>query len=413
MLPASMTVQATGSRRLRRKRFPHWPFSLVFVLMLGTVSAEVPNERCVTCHGQQLITFLPIKFSDGVEVMPYVDVATYFRSAPCEAGLHRVSPRKPPGIQGGVWPAHFPHAARVRARNRKDVLGCHQLIDKTNDGRELAIPRTWVATVHSVLIAIRLTRREVLRRRSPQARQWKGRSPGTRCSPPKAWSICWSSCTRRCLSPVAVLLHRVVHSKTTSPQAEPAMQGQNGSWFQLPEGFSVHRGHAWALPEGNGVFKIGMDDFAGRLIGEPTALMLPSPGGKLDQGERGWQVRVNGDMLDVLSPVRGEVLEINEQVINSPSVVPQDPYGQGWLIKVRARKPKAALANLLSGRLARAWYDDLEDDVRGLMQDRLGTVLQDGGTPVSSGLLEKSPAIDGLISPRKFLLTNSPTESPE
>ncbi len=172
----------------------------------------------------------------------------------------------------------------------------------------------------------------------------------------------------------------------------------------------MHRGHTWALPEGRGVFKIGMDDFAGCLIGEPTAFMLPSLGRKLDQGERGWQVRVNGDILDVLSPVRGEVLEVNEQAINSPSVVAQDPYGEGWLMKVRAPQPKAALANLFSGRLARAWYDEVEDDVKSLMHDRLGTVLQDGGTPVN-GFARELAGDRWCDLAAKFLLTIRPTES--
>jgi len=181
--------------------------------------------------------------------------------------------------------------------------------------------------------------------------------------------------------PFAVLLHRVVARKT-AVQEKPTIVGHDGAWFGLPEGFAVHRGHAWALAEGDGVFKIGMDDFAGRLIGEPTSLVLPSRGRMLDQGKRGWQIGVNGDTLEMLSPVHGEVLEINEEAIETPSVVTEDPYGKGWLMKVRTAHPDGVSMNLLSGRLARTWYDDVEENVRSVMQDRLGTVLQDGGTPV-------------------------------
>ena len=212
--------------------------------------------------------------------------------------------------------------------------------------------------------------------------------------------------------PFAILLHRIAQRLAPLPQAEAALPGRPGSWFQLPEGFLLHRGHTWALPEGSGVFKIGMDDFAGRLIGEPKALMLPSPGRKLDQGERGWQVRVNGSILDVLSPVRGEVLETNERVLTKPSVVTEDPYGQGWLVKVRAPQPKAAVANLMSGRLARAWYDEVEEDIGNLMHGHLGDVLQDGGIPVY-GIARELAGDRWPELAARLLLTTVSTASPQ
>ena len=188
------------------------------------------------------------------------------------------------------------------------------------------MPRTKAATLLSVLIAIRLTRREVSRQRSPRARVMEGievlgrdvRHQGHRVS--TGHRVRGDVCPLRNSAPP----DRAAQDDIAAGRGGDC-PGEGAPGFSCRRGFLLHRGHTWALPEGSGVFKIGMDDFAGRLIGEPTALMLPSPGRKLDQGERGWQVRVNGDILDVLSPVRGEVLEINEQVINSPSVVAARP----------------------------------------------------------------------------------------
>ena len=111
----------------------------------------------------------------------------------------------------------------------------------------------------------------------------------------------------------------------------------------------------------------------------------------------------------MLSPVSGEVLEINEQVVNSPSVVAEDPYGQGWLMKVRTPQPKAALANLLSDRLAGAWYDEVEEELGSLMQGHLGTVLQDGGIPVSGFARELAGDRWPELAAR-FLLTTDSSE---
>ena len=413
MLPPSITNQVTPSRRLRRRRFPRWPFPLLFVLlMLGAASAQVPNERCVACHGQQLITSLPIRFSDGVEVLPYVDAAAYFRSVHAKLACIECHRESHPEFKGVIGPRTFPTRREYVREIERACWECHQLIDQTSGGMGVG-HSAYLGGDGPLCVDCHSAHKMTSVTASLAAGQVMEGS--------KSWSTMFATKGVEYLLvvvyaavfiPFARLLHRIAQHRTTLPRAEPAIPGQIGSWFQLPEGFSVHRGHAWALPEGNGVFKIGMDDFSGRLIGEPTALMLPSLGRKLDQGERGWRVRVNGDMLDVLSPIRGEVLEINEQAINSPSVVAQDPYGEGWLMKVRAPQPQATLTNLLSGRLARAWYDEVEDDVKSLMHDRLGMVLQDGGTPVN-GFARELAGDRWFDLAAEFLLTRDPTESPD
>lgn len=155
-----------------------------------------------------------------------------------------------------------------------------------------------------------------------------------------------------------------------------------GSWFQLPEDFHFHRGHTWAVPVGDGVFKVGMNDFAQRLIGPAAGLVLPEPGHRLQQGEKGWRVQANGDGVDLLSPVHGEVVDVNQEALRTPSLVSEDPYGQGWLLKVRVGSESAALKNLLPGRLARVWIDEASEELSALVGGDLGPVLQDGGVPV-------------------------------
>lgn len=181
-----------------------------------------------------------------------------------------------------------------------------------------------------------------------------------------------------------------------------AMRG----WFAVPEDRAYHRGHTWATPvrtgsddlgpplewrSTEGVFRIGVDDFAQRLVGAPYGVELPTEGGRLTEGEPGIRLRVGGRDVDLLSPVSGEVVRVNPDVLKDPSRICDDPYGAGWLCEVRVPRASAAFANLLPARLARDWMEETNERLSGLMSAELGPVLQDGGVPVSGFARELSP----------------------
>jgi glycine cleavage system H lipoate-binding protein len=181
----------------------------------------------------------------------------------------------------------------------------------------------------------------------------------------------------------AWLLSRIGRERAAGGATGPAaLEPRKTPWFQLPDAFHLHRGHTWAFPLGNKIVKIGMDDFAHRLIGEPTAFRLPEPGQRLELGEKGWQVHVNEDTVDLLSPVTGEVVDVNEEALLSPSLASEDPYGQGWLMKVRVPCDRTAVRNLLPSRLANAWTDEASTELSAMVGAKVGPVLQDGGVPV-------------------------------
>ena len=183
--------------------------------------------------------------------------------------------------------------------------------------------------------------------------------------------------------PFAWLLSRIGREAAAEGATDPASpEPRKTPWFQLPDAFHLHRGHTWALPLGDSIVKIGMDDFAHRLIGEPTAFGLPDLGQRLEQGEKGWQVHVNGDAVDLLSPVTGEVVEVNEDALRAPSLASEDPYGQGWLMKVRVPCDRTTVKNLLPARLANAWMDESSAELSAMVGAEVGPVLQDGGVPV-------------------------------
>ena len=64
-------------------------------------------------------------------------------------------------------------------------------------------------------------------------------------------------------------------------------------WFHLPlEGMYFHQGHSWAKPEGDNVVRVGIDDFAQKLVGKIDAIKLPQVGSQVSQGEKAWSLQV-------------------------------------------------------------------------------------------------------------------------
>ena len=182
--------------------------------------------------------------------------------------------------------------------------------------------------------------------------------------------------------------------RVVAPSAEPEevsfpMNIVGG--FKLPAGLSYHSGHAWAAKESRNVVRIGLDDFAVRLLGKVDQLDLPARGRWLRQGEKGWTLARGGHRFEMLSPIEGEVVDVNPEVMRDPSVIHKDPYGVGWLVAVNSPAADSNLKNLLRGRLAQRWMEESVATVHSHFSPSTGVHLQDGGHAISdvlSGLPE-------------------------
>ena len=163
-----------------------------------------------------------------------------------------------------------------------------------------------------------------------------------------------------------------------------------GEWFQFDRSARYHPGHSWVKEDGD-LIRVGMDDFAHKLLGVAEGIDLPEVGTRLRQGESAWNLQVRSRPIEILSPIDGEVVEVNDAVVRSPRVAADDPYGNGWLLTVRPTKSGSGLANLLTGRFARVWLDETVNMVRERMSGNLGMALQDGGAPVSGFAVGLSP----------------------
>jgi glycine cleavage system H protein len=161
-----------------------------------------------------------------------------------------------------------------------------------------------------------------------------------------------------------------------------AWSGQLCDFFRVPADVFFHPGHAWARPEGGGVMTLGLDDFAQQLVGPISAIDLPRVGTALEAGSRAWAIEADAKRVDMLAPVTGTVVAVNDALNGQPSLVNDDPYGGGWLAKVRVPRSSKALRALMSGRAARAWMDRVASDLLAAFAPELGQVSQDGGVPI-------------------------------
>ena len=154
-------------------------------------------------------------------------------------------------------------------------------------------------------------------------------------------------------------------------------------WFGLPMDRLFHRGHAWLKNETDGNVTVGLSDFAAKLVGPLSRISLPAVGSGVGQGEMAWRmVADDGKTVDMLSPVDGTVVEINGAVAANATEAESDPYGRGWLLKVRPNRLRANQINLLSGDAARRWMDEVLVGLRGQLAPSLGSLAQDGGAPM-------------------------------
>lgn len=162
--------------------------------------------------------------------------------------------------------------------------------------------------------------------------------------------------------------------------------GEMVGGFLVPEKVYFHPGHAWAKVERGDLLSLGIDDFGQKLVGPINAIQTPAVGTRVKQGERAWTLLVNGQSIDMLSPVDGEIIAVNEDVLESPEEINKDPFGKGWLMTVRNPEKLANLKGLLSGIQAHRWIEEARTKLMAITSSyNLGTVLADAG-PLRDGI---------------------------
>ena len=104
--------------------------------------------------------------------------------------------------------------------------------------------------------------------------------------------------------------------------------------LSLPEEVRYSEDHEWARREGD-LYVVGIDDYAQDQLGDIVFVELPEPGSSFDKGEEFGTVESVKAVSELFFPMAGEVVEINEALEDRPELVNTDPYGDGWMLKVK------------------------------------------------------------------------------
>ncbi len=178
-----------------------------------------------------------------------------------------------------------------------------------------------------------------------------------------------------------VLNHRKAPVFATAPRPStmPRVQPNVAAGFQVQPNLKYHPGHTWALSESPNLVRVGIDDFASKLLGKVEALSLPQRGQWIRQGQKILSFQRNGQTVDMVSPIEGSISDVNDQVLQNPELALKDPYGDGWMISVQSPDAKTNFRNLLGGALVNRWMEECAFRLSAHMP-KAAVTMADGGT---------------------------------
>jgi glycine cleavage system H lipoate-binding protein len=166
---------------------------------------------------------------------------------------------------------------------------------------------------------------------------------------------------------------------------QPAMV-QDMDTFDKVAGFYMHeslyyfRNHVWIELERNGKYRIGIDDFARRILGKVKGIKLPAVGRDLDLEEYAWTIEHEHGDVEFFSPVKGVVESVNQALLEDSGAVTEQPYTDGWLMTIEPKSILKSNKNLLKGKEARAWMVEEANLLNKSVSAEAGVTFHDGAS---------------------------------
>lgn len=117
--------------------------------------------------------------------------------------------------------------------------------------------------------------------------------------------------------------------------------------MKFPDDLKYTKEHEWVRDNGDGTATIGITDFAQGELGDIVFVELEPEGSEFDQDEVFGTVEAVKTVSELFCPVAGEITEINEELEDEPELVNTDPYGKGWMVKIKVND-SSALDSLIS-----------------------------------------------------------------
>lgn len=164
----------------------------------------------------------------------------------------------------------------------------------------------------------------------------------------------------------------------TPPQCDHA------SGFSVARDHYYHFGHTWARVEYGGRVRVGIDDFAMKLLGPQDEIKLPRLGAAVEQNRPQATLVRGQNQAETKSPLDGKVIAVNQKISGNAERANASPFAEGWLMVIEPRNLRKNLKNLLYGVESLAWTDDEAGRLTSLLDEEGGyRMAATGGEAVS------------------------------
>lgn len=126
--------------------------------------------------------------------------------------------------------------------------------------------------------------------------------------------------------------------------------------MMVPEGILCTKSHEYLLDNSDSTFTVGLTDYAVEQLGDIVFVELPEVGSEFSKGEVFATVESVKAASEIYMPVGGKVIEVNEKIVETPEILNDSPYGDGWLIKIEGKNITADSGDLLE-------YNDYKEEL--------------------------------------------------
>ena len=130
--------------------------------------------------------------------------------------------------------------------------------------------------------------------------------------------------------------------------------------MELPEDLKYTREHEWISIDGN-VATVGITDHAQHQLGDVVFVELPAVGDRVEKSDPFGVVESTKAVSDVYAPISGEIAEVNDDLPDNPELINEDPYGDGWMVKI-AVGDRSDLEDLLTADEYRLFVEESAEE---------------------------------------------------
>jgi glycine cleavage system H lipoate-binding protein len=149
--------------------------------------------------------------------------------------------------------------------------------------------------------------------------------------------------------------------------------------FKIPQGYYFHRGHTWAKIEGGSSVRVGLDDFALRLLGPLDSIIPPLMGKEVKQGRADISITRGQNRTGLLSPISGVVIDINNVLRERGTIANDEPYTAGWVMRVQSDSLRHEVKDLMIDKETEDFIEGQVKDLYRVIDETAGPMATDGG----------------------------------